>query len=193
MGNFIFQLPSFFGLIKPNSIFYRESTERITELEEDNSKKYDKIVSLESNLGFSKAECNELHAEMEVINQVSVLQLKSNVNLIRFDFFQLFSQILISFNNEQDIDLDKMIKILEENHDLLKNIVINDESNQTSALPKVLLDLVNQVNANKKDNEDVPGINENKDLLPSPEKTEKLDTITEEEGKLILVFYLMIV
>ncbi|KRT79200.1 hypothetical protein AMK59_8292, partial [Oryctes borbonicus] len=137
-----------------------ELTERITELEEDNSKKYDKIVNLDSNLGLAKAECKELHAEMEVINQ-------------------LFSQILISFNNDQDIDLDNMIKILEENHDLLTNIVINDESNQTSALPKVLLDLVKQVNENKKDNRDIPSTEVAVPL--QIEKTEKLDTIEEEE------------
>ncbi|GJQ83729.1 hypothetical protein Trydic_g20605 [Trypoxylus dichotomus] len=137
-----------------------ELTERITELEEDNSKKYDKIVGLESNLGLAKAECKELHAEMDVINQ-------------------LFSQILISFNNDQDIDLDNMIKILEENHDLLTNIVINDESNQTSALPKVLLDLIKQVNENKKDNKDISCPEET--MVPQAEKIEKLDTIKEEE------------
>lgn len=97
---------------------------------------------------------------------------------------QLFSQILISFNNDQDVDLDSMIKILEENHDLLTNIVINDESNQTFALPKVLLDLVKQVNENKKDNKEF--LNEEGESLPQPERTEKLDTIKEEEGEGIL-------
>lgn len=53
----------------------------------------------------------------------------------------------MDFNNGQEIDLDKLVKTLEENHDLLKDIVINEESNAiSSALPKVLLDLVNQVN-----------------------------------------------
>lgn len=52
----------------------------------------------------------------------------------------------MGFNNGQDVDLDKLIKLLEENHDLLQDIVINDESSSTSALPKMLLDLVNQIN-----------------------------------------------
>lgn len=62
-----------------------------------------------------------------------------------FYIHQLFSQILIGFNNGQ-LDLDKLIKLLEENHDLLTDIVINEESMEhSSALPKTLLDLVNQV------------------------------------------------
>lgn len=81
---------------------------------------------MESQLGLSKAECRGLQAEMSVINE-------------------LFSQILIGFNNGH-LDLDKLIKLLEENHDLLTDIVINEESMEhISALPKTLLDLINQV------------------------------------------------
>lgn len=59
----------------------------------------------------------------------------------------MFSHILLGFNNNgNDVDLDKLIKLLEENHDLLQDIVINDESSSSSALPKMLLDLVNQIN-----------------------------------------------
>lgn len=44
---------------------------------------------------------------------------------------------------------------MEENHDLLTNIVINEESEAiSSVLPKVLLDLVNQVKEGKKKSED---------------------------------------
>lgn len=44
------------------------------------------------------------------------------------------------------MDLDKLIKLLEENHDLLKDIVVNEESAlHSSALSKTLLDLVNRV------------------------------------------------
>lgn len=59
---------------------------------------------------------------------------------------QLFSHILVGFNNANDIDLDKLTKLLEENHDLLQDIVINEDSGSSSTLPKVLLDLVNQIN-----------------------------------------------
>lgn len=45
------------------------------------------------------------------------------------------------------MDLDKLTKILEENHNLLTDIVINEESGRvSSALPKTLLDLVNRIN-----------------------------------------------
>ncbi|XP_019874328.2 protein Daple [Aethina tumida] len=107
---------------------HEESRKRIEELENANSNKYDEIKSLESNLGLSKAECREYQAELAVINQ-------------------LFSEILLGFNNTQDIDLDKLKTILEENHGLLQNIVVNEISKEvSSALPKVLLDLVTQVN-----------------------------------------------
>ncbi|CAH0545844.1 unnamed protein product [Brassicogethes aeneus] len=107
----------------------QEQNERITQLETENSNKYDEIKSLQSDYGLSKAECREYQAELAVINQ-------------------LFSQILLGFNNTQaqGIDLDKLKTLLEENHGLLQNIVVNEISKEVSSiLPKVLLDLVNQV------------------------------------------------
>lgn len=104
---------------------------RIEELEKDNSTKYDQITGLQSTLGLTKAECTELQAEIDVINQ-------------------LFSQILRGFNNSPEIDFDKLRSVLEENHDLLTDIASNEESHSTAAaLPKVLLDLINQINNEK--------------------------------------------
>ncbi|KAJ8951638.1 hypothetical protein NQ318_012308 [Aromia moschata] len=106
----------------------RDLDERMNLLEADNSKKYDEIKTLESNLGLSKAECRQYQAELAVINQ-------------------LFSEILLGFNSSQDINLDKLQKHLEEHHDLLQNIVSSEISSEVSyALPKVLLDLLNQIN-----------------------------------------------
>lgn len=73
------------------------------------------------------------------------------LNNTNFVCLQLFSQLLLGFNNNQEIDIEKLIKLLEENHFLLQNIAINEESNQVSALPKVLLDLLNEVNASQDD------------------------------------------
>lgn len=56
---------------------------------------------------------------------------------------------MLGFSNGHDVDLDKLIKLLEENHDLLQEIVINEESDSSSALSKVLLDLINQINDKK--------------------------------------------
>ena len=49
---------------------FSELQQRIEELEKENSERYDKMYSLESNLGLSKAECKDLQAELTVINQV---------------------------------------------------------------------------------------------------------------------------
>lgn len=136
--------------------FNRELQERITELEDDNSKKYDEIKQLESNVGFAKAESRQYQAELTVINQ-------------------LFSEVLLGFNSSQEIDLDKLQKHLEQHHDLLQDIVINEvESETTYALPKVLLDLVNQVEAKtveERPHEDV--------------QIRNLETIEEETGRLL--------
>ncbi|KAF7282782.1 hypothetical protein GWI33_001930 [Rhynchophorus ferrugineus] len=106
-----------------------EATERIDELEEMNSKKYDEIKALESNLGLANAESRQHQAELTVINQ-------------------LFSEILLGFNNNQDIDLDKLMVTLKDHHELLQNMVVSELSSaSSSALPKVLLDLVSQVSA----------------------------------------------
>jgi hypothetical protein len=80
---------------------------------------------------------------------------------VRLKFcLQLFSQILLGFNNNQEIDIEKLIKLLEENHHLLQDIAINEDSNQVSALPKVLLDLVSEVNDSKDTNEEEEEVEE---------------------------------
>ncbi|KAF5305845.1 hypothetical protein FQR65_LT07584 [Abscondita terminalis] len=101
-----------------------DAQNKIEQLEKENGDKTDLVLSLESQLGLAKADTQELQSQLNVINQ-------------------LFSQILISFNNGQEVDLDKLIKALEQNHDLLTDIVCNEECNH--ALPKVLLDLVNEI------------------------------------------------
>ena len=50
----------------------RELNENLERLEEENSKKYDEIKNLESNLGLTKAECRQYEAELSVINQVCI-------------------------------------------------------------------------------------------------------------------------
>ncbi|XP_018332566.1 interaptin-like [Agrilus planipennis] len=109
-----------------------ELNNRIEELEKDNSEKYDKIANLELSTKMKKAECNELQAQLTVINQ-------------------LFSEIILGFRNGHEIDMDKLIDVLEENHDLLTDIVVNEESYEiSSTLPKVLLDLIHQVRENER-------------------------------------------
>ncbi|KAK9878024.1 hypothetical protein WA026_020650 [Henosepilachna vigintioctopunctata] len=119
--------------IEENVRIISELQERVQQLEKDDSHKYDTIKSLESNLGLAKAECRQFQAELTVINQ-------------------LFSHILMAFSSSPDLDLDKLLKQLEAHHDLLKDIVSNEVSSEvSSALPKVLLDLVNQISLESQD------------------------------------------
>lgn len=63
---------------------------------------------------------------------------------------QLFSKMLLGYNNNQD--LDKLVSKLEENHDLLADMVVREESSEiASALPKLILDLLNQTVDEKTD------------------------------------------
>lgn len=134
----------------------RELEDRIKTVEGDNSKKYDEIKTLESNLGLSKAESRQYQAELTVINQ-------------------LFSEILLGFKSSQDIDLDKLQKHLEDHRDLLQNIVVNEISPEvSSALPKVLLELLTQVDEDQEIKED-----------DQVAEDGKLETIKEESGEYI--------
>lgn len=78
----------------------------------------------------SKAECRGLKHEMDIINQ-------------------LFAQFLLGFNSEtgtQELNLDKLVTLLEDNHDLLADIGSKSTANEsTPALPRLLLNLVTQV------------------------------------------------
>ncbi|KAH0814699.1 hypothetical protein GEV33_008091 [Tenebrio molitor] len=138
----------------------RELGETIERLEEENSSKYDEIKNLESNLGLTKAECRQYQAELSVINQ-------------------LFSQILLGFNNNQEIDIEKLIKLLEENHHLLQDIAINEDSNQVSALPKILLDLVSEVNDSKDTNEEEEEVEEAPKANPESQISHQLNSASE--------------
>lgn len=80
--------------------------------------------------------------------------------------------------------MDKLIKLLEENHDLLTDIVINEESlEHISALPKTLLDLVNQV----QEKNDI----EEESLFNTEEKENEADISQTEEpqaGKIVICY-----
>jgi hypothetical protein len=99
---------------------------------------------------------------------------------VRLKFsLQLFSQILLGFNNNQEIDIEKLIKLLEENHHLLQDIAINEDSNQVSALPKVLLDLVSEVNDSKDTNEEEEEVEEAPKASPESQISHQLNSASE--------------
>ncbi|XP_072757341.1 uncharacterized protein [Anoplolepis gracilipes] len=86
------------------------------------------ITNLESQLGLTKADCRDLQNQMSLING-------------------LFTQMLLGASSA-DMDLDRLTQLLQENHDLISDIA-REESTEAAALPKLLLDLVEQVEGGK--------------------------------------------
>lgn len=71
--------------------------------------------------------------------------------------------------------------MLEENHDLLQKIVINEESNASSALPKILLDLVTQINESEKTSTSEEN---EQDVNKNLTKPTRMETIIEDNGRI---------
>ncbi|XP_033200367.2 uncharacterized protein LOC117162655 isoform X2 [Bombus vancouverensis nearcticus] len=104
-------------------------------LEEDLKKADEKIdtqdteiSNLESQLGLTKADCRDLQNQMSLINS-------------------LFTQMLLGATSA-DMDLDRLTQLLQENHDLICNMA-REEGTEAAALPKLLLDLIEQVEGSK--------------------------------------------
>ena len=67
--------------------------------------------------------------------------------------------MLLGYNSNQD--LDKLVLKLEENHDLLTDMVVREESSDiSSALPKLILDLLNQTTDETKNENSAKQIND---------------------------------
>lgn len=104
-------------------------------LEEDLKKADEKIdaqdteiTNLESQLGLTKADCRDLQNQMSLINS-------------------LFTQMLLGATSA-DMDLDRLTQLLQENHDLICDMA-REEGTEAAALPKLLLDLIEQVEGSK--------------------------------------------
>ncbi|XP_011163659.2 WEB family protein At4g27595, chloroplastic isoform X2 [Solenopsis invicta] len=104
-------------------------------LEEELKKAEDKvdaqdseITNLESQLGLTKADCRDLQNQMSLING-------------------LFTQMLLGASSA-DMNLDRLTQLLQENHDLISDIA-KKESTEAAALPKLLLDLIEQTEGSK--------------------------------------------
>lgn len=87
-------------------------------------KKDQEISNLESQLGLTKADCRDLQNQMSVVNG-------------------LFSQMLLNASSS-DLDLDRLTELLQENHDLISDMAQANYA-EAAALPKLLLELVQQV------------------------------------------------
>ncbi|XP_066993861.2 putative leucine-rich repeat-containing protein DDB_G0290503 [Anabrus simplex] len=97
---------------------------RVKELENAIAQRNNTVSDLQDQLSDSLDQSRNLSNELALINNI-------------------FTQILVG----SDTDLDKLIKVLQENHDLMTEITTNEESDDTAAsLPKLLLNLISQVN-----------------------------------------------
>lgn len=93
---------------------------------------------------------------------------------------QLIAQVLFGFNaNGSCIDIDKLVKMLEQNRDLLHEMAVKEDFegiDEGSFLPKLLYDLFLQVN--QETSEEVQGADAIKDSVSSPEEiAEKLPKV----------------
>lgn len=119
---------------------------RIEALETEIASLKETIDSKNEHISSSEDTTRILQAEMSVVNK-------------------LFSQVLLGYKNKKD--LDTLVCRLEENHGLLTHLAENeDDSEASSALPKLLLEIVSQI-------EDA----EEKRPTPTPLPTENTDTV----------------
>ncbi|XP_024882872.1 interaptin isoform X2 [Temnothorax curvispinosus] len=102
--------------------------EELKKAEEKVDAQDSEITNLESQLGLTKADCRDLQNQMSLING-------------------LFTQMLLGASSA-DMDLDRLTQLLQENHDLISDIA-REESTEAAALPKLLLDLIEQVEGGK--------------------------------------------
>ncbi|CAG4945863.1 unnamed protein product [Parnassius apollo] len=125
----------------------------VSTLEESIEDKNNQIVSYQNETG-------GLKAEMDVVNK-------------------LFSQVLLGYKNKQD--LDKLIIRLEENHGILTQMAGQDNGSETSsALPKLLLQLVSQVEDTEETNSTIMS---NEDMKESEDENKQArKTATENSG-----------
>lgn len=103
----------------------RDLTDKLEAFEEKVEKLEDIIENKNIEISTSQDETKRTKAEMTVVNK-------------------LFSQVLLGYKTKQD--LDKLVHRLEENHGLLTHMAENEnDSEASSALPKLLLELVTEV------------------------------------------------
>ncbi|CAH1636832.1 unnamed protein product [Spodoptera littoralis] len=102
---------------------------KVEELESRIDSLIDTIDNKNSQISTSQIETNVLKAEMAVVNK-------------------LFSQVLLGEKTKQD--LDTLVQRLEENHGILTQMAEKENGSEaSSALPKLLLELVSQVDENE--------------------------------------------
>lgn len=138
-------------------------TDKVKELEEKVDELIETIDNKNSQISVSKDESVGLKAEMTVVNK-------------------LFSEVLLGYKTKKD--LDKLVHRLEENHGILTQMAERENDSEAStALPKLLLEIVNQVEQNNTESsKDENGISQQESLsVPNSENLNTASASTPEE------------
>ncbi|XP_013194955.2 thyroid receptor-interacting protein 11 [Amyelois transitella] len=129
-------------------------TSKVEELEAIVDSLHEKLENKNNQISTHQNEISGLQSEMAVVNK-------------------LFSQVLLGYKTKQD--LDKLVHRLEENHGILTQMAEKENDSEAStALPKLLLELVSQVDEDE--NSDHNAVTEEK------EKEENSSTEGTAEG-----------
>ena len=115
---------------------------------------------------------------------------KNLIFITKNEPLQLFGQILFGYHNNSydNIDLDKLLKLLEENHDLLKEISLRETDEYSTVLPKTLLDLISQTFQNDDVSDSCPDTYETRDYVANlPKVWRILITLLNQQEKKSIV------
>ncbi|XP_041981448.1 putative leucine-rich repeat-containing protein DDB_G0290503 [Aricia agestis] len=116
------------GLLQAEVSKNEDLNNKVQELENKVDVLEDTVNDKNSSIATFKEECRGLQSEMTVVNK-------------------LFSQVLLGYKSKKD--LDKLVTRLEENHGILTHMVEQENGSEgSSALPKMLLELVGQIEDN---------------------------------------------
>ncbi|XP_063216622.1 protein Daple [Bacillus rossius redtenbacheri] len=126
----------------------------VTSLKLSLSEQEDAMSDMQTQLDMSKDEARDLARELALINN-------------------LFTQMLVN-NNGSDIDLDKLTKSLQENHDLISEITLKEDGSEIAAcLPKLLLELVAEVDKSAQSSCEAEGGNTVEETVEDDNKDSK--------------------
>ncbi|XP_022118988.2 GRIP and coiled-coil domain-containing protein 2 [Pieris rapae] len=144
------------------SLYQVEKT-RCTQLNSEVEELKEKVTKLEEEIDVKDYEISACKEELEVT--------KSEMLVIN----KLFSQVILGYKSKKD--LDQLVTRLEENHGILIHMAEQEKGSEiSSALPKLLLELVNQVDGNSESetSQRVSQVNEKGEEIQGPNGAEEI-------------------
>ncbi|KAH8334274.1 hypothetical protein KR059_008248, partial [Drosophila kikkawai] len=127
--------------------------EKTKNFEERNQTLMKEVETANEELAKLREECNEhkfekrlLSEQVGAVNMVSESSINTSLSFNPFSLpLQLFSQLIMGFNEKNSLDIDRLNQMLEENRQLLNQMTQAEGSCSDGAtLPKLLFELVEQ-------------------------------------------------